>query len=44
MTIGELATLGTAIAMALAAIGAGVAFGRLSQRVAQVESNIAPSG
>ena len=40
MTIGELATLGTVFAMALAAIGAGVAFGRLSQRVSQVESNI----
>ena len=40
MTIGELATLGTAIAMALAAIGAGVAFGRLSQRVTEVERSI----
>jgi len=40
MTIGELATLGTAIAMALAAIGAGVAFGWLSQRVTQVEHRV----
>ncbi len=40
MTVGELATLGTAIAMVLAAIGAGVAFGRLSQRVTQVEHRV----
>ncbi len=41
MTIGELATLGTAIAMVLAAIAAAVAFGRQNQRVAQVERDIA---
>lgn len=40
MTIGELATFGTAIAIGLAAIAAAVAFGRLSQRVTQVAGRI----
>lgn len=44
MTVGELATLGTVagvgFAMFLAAIGAAVGFGRLTQRVAQVENRL----
>lgn len=44
MTVVELATLGTVagvgFAIFLAAIGAAVGFGRLSQRVSQVESRL----
>jgi hypothetical protein len=44
MTVAELATLGTVagvgFAMFLAAIGAAVGFGRLTQWVAQVESRL----
>ena len=41
MTIGELATLaGTGLAIAVALVGAAYTFGRLTQRVAQVENQI----
>ena len=41
MTIGELATFaGTGLAVVVALVGAAYAFGRLTQRVAQVEQQI----